>query len=387
MKNHLARWLIGFIILCFPFPVTALESQLLSSLETKPLNLVNLDAYKRELTISFAKTMQNKKFQKILKTQLAKHHGQISINEFFNNNSLKTRKERRFQRSISLLDRRIREAKGIQNYTSELLELRLASPNNVALNKFYGEEQTLFTYVPAGDEKDWEYIEAFDTEGNSYYLDPYQEPDQPVIIIGIDGQEDLRAGLQMVNEALQKAGLQTTSTSEKGYSETTKLDFIRLENDQEPWISGNAEIFALVNGVQPFQSEAQITAIEMPYLDKDETNYHPNQIIIFWDQYKYAAANINFFEKDDNYNYQELVGLLLEATASVMIMFPEAAPYAGLVTIANKIVQAMPDEWFTNNDDYVDVYYTIEKGKVYTKHKGASGNATMTLSPYNLIEN
>ncbi|MCP3942857.1 MAG: DUF3103 family protein [Desulfobacteraceae bacterium] len=387
MKKHLLHCLIFLFLSCFPFTAMAFENKLLDELETRPLNLMNLDTYKRELTISFAQTMQDKKFQDILRNQILKHNGRVSIHKIFNKYSLISKKRKLFKRSISLLDRRIREAKGIALYANELLEVRLASSDKSDLDRFYDGEKTLFTYVPSGDEKDWKYIEAFDSQGAIYYLDPFQKPDQPVIVLGINGQQDLKAGLQMVNKSLREAGLQITTSERKGFIETTKLDYIRLKDTKEPWISGSAEIFAIINGVQPSQIEAQLSVVEMPYIEYAEQDHFPNQIVIFWDQYQYAAVNINFFEKDDNYNYQELIDNLLSATASIMIMFPESAPYAGLVTLANGVVQAMPDEWFTNNDDYVDVYYTIEKGKTYTKHGGASGNATITLSPYNLLEN
>ena len=38
----------------------------------------------------------------------------------------------------------------------------------------------------------------------------------------------------------------------------------------------------------------------------------------------------------------------------------------------NELLKAMPDEWFTNNDDYVDVFYTLFENKDYQEYKGAS---------------
>ncbi len=389
MTKKLVLCLISIVFISCSFVGIAFGGELLNGLTTEPLNLKNFGDYKRELAISFAEKMQDKSFQKILKIQINDKNASSSMLSIVEKHSSLSKQEidSEFKENIFLLDQRIREAKGTQNHTKELLNVRLASPES-NLKKFQAGEETLVAYVPDGDEKDWEYVEAFDSNGNIYYLDPFKEPTQPVIIVGIDGREDLRAGLQMVNEALQKAGLQAENTnSEKGYTETTKLDYISLKNDQEPWISGNSEIFAFVSGVQASQMEAQISVVDMPYLDKSETNYYPNQIIIFWDQYRYAAANINFFEKDDNYNYQELIGVLLKATASIMAMFPETAPYSGLVSLANEIIQAMPDEWFTNNDDYVDIFYTIEKGRTYSGKYGVSGNAKIDLTPYNLQEN
>ena len=79
-----------------------------------------------------------------------------------------------------------------------------------------------------------------------------------------------------------------------------KLYRIRLNNDQEPWISGAAEMLAVVSGVQPDQAKATLTIVDLPYLDYDGTDYTPNQILIFWSQYRYGAATVQLFEHDDN---------------------------------------------------------------------------------------
>ena len=47
----------------------------------------------------------------------------------------------------------------------------------------------------------------------------------------------------------------------------------------------------------------------------------------------------------------------------------------------------MPSEWFTDDDDYVDSFYTIEKNKPYTNYYGAAGNAKVNLRPFTLLEN
>ena len=46
----------------------------------------------------------------------------------------------------------------------------------------------------------------------------------------------------------------------------------------------------------------------------------------------------------------------------------------------------MPSSWFSNDDDYVDSYYTLEKDRGYVNHVGAADDATVTLSPYQLVE-
>ncbi len=383
--------LLLFISFSISLSTIAGNTDLLNRLDNESLDLKNFDAYKRELAISFVARLSDKGFYTQLRKQIAGKQTGISL-QALAKKQISKQKDRSFQKMLSQLDLRIRQAKGIENYADELLEVRLALPEK-SLNDFKSGpiENTLTAFVPSGNEKNWEYIEAFDIHGELHLLDPCEEPDQPVLVVGINSRKDLAAGVTMVNDALRASGLQSVPsenyTAATGNIETTKLNAIRLKDDMEPWISGKAEVYAIVSGVQPNQMEAQVTIVDMPYLDYKDTTYYPNQILVFWNQYRYAAANIVLYEKDDNYNYQELINIILNATAEIMATFPETSPYSGLVLIANKIIQAMPDEWFTNNDDYVDVFYTLEKGRNYTNYYGASANARVSLAPYILIEN
>ena len=388
---RIKTFLLLFISFSISFSAIAGNTNLLNGLSNESLNLKNFDAYKRELAISFATRLSDQGFYTQLKNRITGKQTSISL-QALATKQISKRSNRSFQKMLSTLDLRIRQAKGIENYADELLEVRLALPEKSMKDFKSGSKADVLTaYVPSGNEKDWEYIEAFDQDGRLHLLDPYEEPDQPVLVVGINSRKDLAAGVAMVNDALRASGLQSVPvekyTAATGNIETTKLNAIRLKDDMEPWISGRAEVYAIVSGVQPNQMEAQVTIVDMPYLDYADTTYYPNQILIFWSQYRYAAANVVLYEKDDNYNYQELIDVILNATAEIMATFPETAPYSGLVLIANKIIQAMPDEWFTNNDDYVDVFYTLEKGRSYTNYYGASANARVNLAPYILIEN
>ncbi len=53
--------------------------------------------------------------------------------------------------------------------------------------------------------------------------------------------------------------------------------------------------------------------------------------------------------------------------------------------MATAILQAMPANWFSNDDDYIDTFYTLEKGRTYTGYRGAAQNATISLEPYTLL--
>ena len=161
------------------------------------------------------------------------------------------------------------------------------------------------------------------------------------------------------------------------------LKSIHLQDDEEPWISGKAEVYSIVTGVSPSRDEPVLDIVDMPYLDYDGTTYNPNQIIIYWDRYRWQAADILMMEQDDNTNYKELASRLLDVATEILkaIPDPEVQGYAIIPQLTNKILAAMPDSWFTNDDDYVDVYYTLFEGQRYSNHKGASSNATITLEP------
>ncbi len=55
---------------------------------------------------------------------------------------------------------------------------------------------------------------------------------------------------------------------------------------------------------------------------------------------------------------------------------------SALGKVASAIIDVMPDEWYTDDDDYVDSYYTIEKNKFYTNYYGAGANAKISMSPF-----
>ena len=254
----------------------------------------------------------------------------------------------------------------------------------------------LVAYAPdSKDEADWKKVKAYTLDKKVVYLDPFKAPNVPVVVVETDGFEALKVEADLMNRELQKSGVQRLISHQPngkakrtaGGLETTKLDRIRLNNDEEPWISGAAEIYAITSGVRGSNNEAQIQVIPMYYLDYDGTTYYPNQILLFWDDYSYQAANIQLFEKDDNYNYKEMVGIIVDGVFKITGTLTGEPIVGVLGQIANAVIQAMPDQWFTNDDDYVDSYYTIEKNKTYRNHNGARGNANVDLTPYLLLSN
>jgi hypothetical protein len=209
-----------------------------------------------------------------------------------------------------------------------------------------------------------------------------------VLVIETHGRLAMRQGIAEANAVLQHAGLQRVAPSAAAAATarwTTKLTSIRLVDDEEPWISGAAEIYAVTSSVVG-DNAPQLKIVELPYLDNDGTTYAPNQIILDWNDYAYQAANIQLFEHDDNTNYQQLVTALVTAVgdAGSLAGYPVVQ---AITEIANRIIAAMPASWFANDDDYVDSFYTVEKSVSYTGLVGAGNNATVSLQPFLLAPN
>jgi hypothetical protein len=58
-----------------------------------------------------------------------------------------------------------------------------------------------------------------------------------------------------------------------------------------------------------------------------------------------------------------------------------------IAEIASRIIEAMPEHWWSNDDDYVDSFDTIEKYVTYVNRWGAANNALVNLTPYFLQAN
>jgi len=250
-------------------------------------------------------------------------------------------------------------------------------------------------YAPAGSERSWTEVPAYTLDGAAVALDAHHAPDVPVLVIETHGRLAMRRGIAEANAALQRAGLQpaqvvprvaAASSAAVAPRWTTKLTSIHLVNDEEPWISGAAEIYAITSGVVGADNAPALKIVELPYLDNDGVTYTPNQILLDWTDYAYQAANIELYEHDDSTNYQDLVTALVTAVGAAGSLAGYPAVQA-ISEIANRIIAAMPASWFSNDDDYVDSFYTIERSVAYTGLVGASGNATVSLQPFLLVPN
>lgn len=321
-----------------------------------------------------------------------------------------------FSNKMQKADLGYRKMKGINNFSDSVLEIRMA--DEAMIEAWKNGENPLFAFEPSGDDSNWQYIEAYDVYGQAHQLDVYQMPDVPVFVVDSNGAEELKAGLMAMQAEMNKLGTATQinsgskntgdnedskgsknskfqkqtfmgkakrsmAMSEPEPLNTTQLTKIRLAVDQEPWISGKAEIYAIVTGVDSSRVEPQIDLVEMPYLDYDKQTYYPNQTVIFWPRYRWGAADMILMEHDDGTDYKELAKLLVQAAEEILKMIPdpEVQGYAIIPQITGKIIDVIPDGVLVNDDDFVDVFYTLMQNTSYVDHPGAGGNAVASFAP------
>ncbi|AQP37954.1 DUF3103 domain-containing protein [Vibrio anguillarum] len=328
-----------------------------------------------------------------LKTEISAQNLSISVSTLF-----EEQPDSDFSQQMVVADAQIRSMKGIEDFTEQLLQLRIADASMI---KEWQEGQSpLFAFEPKGNDASWQYIEAFDVYGQVHQLDVYQMPDVPVFVVDSNSEVELRAGLQAMRAQMNALGQSTTLTTVESGSvaaqamarssdnsaepiSTTVLKKIRLADDKEPWISGAAEIYAIVTGINPSRDKPTIDLVEMPYLDYDKQDYFPNQVMIQWSRYRWGAADLILMEQDDGTDYKELAKLLVKVAEEVLKLIPdpEVQAYAIIPQITGKIIDAIPDGLLVNDDDYVDVFYTLMQDTSYVDHPGASGNAVATFEP------
>jgi hypothetical protein len=271
---------------------------------------------------------------------------------------------------------------GIADFTGfeAVPELWLHEPAGSSL------DDLVVAYAPAGEEATWSEVPAFAPGGDPVALDAIAAPSVPVIVVETHGRLAFRRGIAEANRTLAALGMQRAPAAAKAVGRmTVRLDQIRITDDQEPWVSGAAEVYAIGSGVIG-DNEPQLRIVELPYLDYAGTTYTPRQIILDWNDYAFQAANLQLFEHDDSTSYQTLVVELVAAVGAIGSLAGYPAVQA-VTEIASRIVAAMPAGWFSNDDDYLDSFYTLEKNVSYGALPGAARNATVTLVPYYLAPN
>ncbi|WP_392675533.1 DUF3103 family protein [Streptomyces sp. LN785] len=275
-------------------------------------------------------------------------------------------------------DRRIVAVKGLDSSVGSLLRLRLGTD---AMRKELTPGASPLVAVATQDDNAAT-VTAYDSRGRAHTLDATEAPRRAVYVIDLDVSKAVAAGLDLLNKELTKDGLTAPeadrrtgarATAAAGGFWTTKIDAVSLNDDEEPWTSGDAEIFSLVSGFG-LDGKVRVDSVDMPYLDTDRHTYYPNQILVNWSNYKYNLADVVMMEDDGDTNYAALT----KAIADALLTITDQGAYVPLV---NAILDAIPASWYTNDPDYVDSWYTLAVNSTGTLN-GARGNGWMQVSKY-----
>ncbi|MEG2805956.1 DUF3103 family protein [Stenotrophomonas sp.] len=291
-------------------------------------------------------------------------------------------------RTLAATERQVRLRKGLPADGADLLQVRAYVPAGASLGDVPASALWVAT-LPRGDDRQWTTLTAYDASGRSHLLDARVPPAFPVLIVDVDTRTAMEAGLQVVNAGLVARGLQSPerirlAANGSASLDLTRLDRIRLADDQEPWALGAAEVFAVVSGLQVGAAAPEMVTVTLPYLDHDNTDYSPGQPLVVWGNYRFDTANVQLFEDDGDTNYQDLLVALTDGVKLALGAF--APEYAVIADIAGAILKAMPTTWFGNDTDYLDSFYLLQRGQAYTDRMGAANNAKVTLSPVTLTE-
>ncbi|MFB7376962.1 DUF3103 family protein [Kitasatospora purpeofusca] len=275
-------------------------------------------------------------------------------------------------------DRAVATAKGLGDL-GPLLRVQLADPSmRAALDA--GAAPLVAT---AGTDEHARTVRAYDTAGRARGLDAATLPTRPVYLVDIDTAKALAAGTDLLQRELTARGIAPaapqapsaqapTAQAAAGWW-GTKITSVEVNDDEEPWFKGAAEMFSLVSGFG-LDGKVRVDSVAMPYLQYDGTVYYPNQILVNWSNYKYNLADVVLMEDDGDTNYLALA----QAVAAVLLTIADQGAYIPLV---NAVLAALPSSWWTDDPDYVESWYTLARTST-GRLNGARGNGWMTVEPY-----
>ncbi|MFD8826977.1 DUF3103 family protein [Streptomyces sp. NPDC059605] len=286
----------------------------------------------------------------------------------------------RLATEVAGADRGVAAAKGLGDGAGPLLRLGLADTS--MRNRLVQGSAPLVAAAPSDD--DASTFTAYDSRGVAHELSQDRAPGRPVYLVDVDGSKAVAEGLKVIDRALRSKGLNTpapvagpnTLAAASGI-DTTRIDSVRISDDQEPFFKGDAEIFTLVTGFGK-DGKPRVDTVEMPYLNKADTTYYPGQVLVNWSNYKYDMADAVMMEDDGDTNYQALA----KAIVTILLTITDQGAY---IPLADALLDAIPTNWWTDDPDYVDSWYTLARTSS-GKRDGAAGNGWMTVSPYHVPE-
>ncbi|MFC9229651.1 DUF3103 family protein [Streptomyces decoyicus] len=329
-----------------------------------------------------------------------------------------------FRASVESSNSAILTAKGLPASTGNVLQVRLANPQaRAALAEGV---QPLIAAEPS--DRQATSLTAYRPDGTEVKLGATAPADVPVLIVGIDGDRIVAAGTKVMSDGFKAAWPQAGTSSGGGLStlepktaaaaratsrtapiprpagqkasaartsgtgttaksgtasgndtagkagapqgkNVTRINNVQLhKSNEEPFWKGGAEAFAVVSGWDRNDKAFAEPALQLPYLDWTDVDYHPGQNLIDWSHFGYDSADLVFLEEDDGTNYKDLTKAIVDALLTVTGYGTTGIP------LANTIMDAIPDKWWTDDTDELDQVYSVSQGAIAkAQNSGAPG--------------
>ncbi|MEV4383287.1 DUF3103 family protein [Streptosporangium sp. NPDC049644] len=319
-----------------------------------------MDGFKRMLAEQIARRLDNGEFKAVLNRELA-GDGQADLAALF----ASVPGAQDLTDYTRQADSKILQLKGLQaeGEGESLLEV---SADPATVKRVAAGEKPLVMFTPSKDEKFVRTVTAYDSAGRTHELDARRAPKQAVLVVGLNERKTAELGQQVIRKALTEAGVtgadrkadeaqQPTAQAAGTPRWAAQIYRITNYNDHEPWYKGGPEIYAWTMGAGT-DGKARVDSIEMPYITDEGTTYNNvNQVLIEWSNFSWTAVDVVFMERDDNADLSALAKAIVEGALV-------ATGNGQYVALADKVISALPSDWVTDSDDWVDSCYSIRAG-------------------------
>lgn len=336
-----------------------------------------LEAFRHSLTLGVLPTLEEPGFRDLVAARLAPDRDRTPLQPLVDEWARIRPSQAALAAWVRSRDLELRRRLGIEGTSPGVLELRVVWPQE---DRRLDWDRVLFAIRPSPDAPAPETLAAYDLEGRLRRLDAKRPPEVPVLLLGADPREAVRAGLEVVNEGLKDAGWSPARVPLSPLS-CMKLERFHIAAREKAWWWQDLEVYAIVSGIDPLLDKPALHLEQLPYAKARGPEYRPGQVLLFWSDYRYQAANIQFWCHGDGTDYRELLGILLRGVSLAMSL-GGLQGFSFLPKLADAVVGAMPSSWWRGKDQLLDTFYAVEECHAYVDRWGASENVRATLVPW-----
>ena len=187
----------------------------------------------------------------------------------------------------------------------------------------------------------------------------------------------------------------------------TILQRIIARDVRESTPKGKAEVIAIVTGIG-HDGAPKVSIRSLPFLTAANQDRTPNMDLVSWSEFASVYVNIEFWELDGDLDFTHLSRGIVDSVGDLArLVTPGATNPAAVseaagtadkilaivtarsqaaVSLITRLSEAVlktmgSGSWIKDDHDYLDTFYTIERGQYYKDRLGANRNIRVTLKP------